>query len=115
MENKVFYVVDGESFSDELVIQCIPSEVESTRLVVQLGNILQGEDIIGMFEDEYVFPIDDYIWFASEKAFKEFEKDIKELGDDVDFAEQDDFKNNVTTVSIWVESQDEPIVKQYIA
>lgn len=112
MEKNHFYVINGELLFDEPVTVLIPSEVEWGRIVASADNVLTNKENIGFDNNECVFPIDDYIWFASEKAFKEFEKDIESL-DDVDFAEQDDFKNNVTYVSIWVESQDEPILKQY--
>lgn len=113
MENNTFYVINGELLFEPVTV-LIPSEVEWTRIVASADNVLTNKENIGFDNNECVFPIDDYIWFASEKAFKEFENDIKSLGD-IDFASQYYFENNVTYVSIWVEGQNEPILKQYAA
>lgn len=61
-----------------------------------------------------VYSIDDYIWFASEKAYNDFMQDIKPMTDDVDFVQMDDFDEIGTRVTIWLDDDIEnSITKLY--
>ena len=94
---KQFYVINGETL--ESAITVTPTYVDANILEVDKSE---------------VYSIDDYIWFASEKAYNDFMHDIEPMMDDVDFVQMDDFDEIGTRVTIWLDDDIESsITKLY--
>ena len=92
-----FYVVNGETL--EPAITVTPTYVDANILEVDKSE---------------VYSIDDHIWFASEKAYNDFIKDIEPMINDVDFVQMDDFDEIGTRVTIWLDDDIESsITKLY--
>ena len=93
-----FYVVNGETL--EPAITVTPAYVDANILEVNKSE---------------VYSVDDYIWFASEKAYTDFINDIKPMIDDVDFVQMDDFDEIGTRVTIWLDDDIESSITKLYA
>lgn len=94
---KIFYVVNGETL--EPAITVTPAYVDANILEVNKSE---------------VYSVDDYIWFASEKAFDDFSNDLIKFENEVDFIEMEDFDEIGTRVTIWLDDDIESsITKLY--
>lgn len=98
---KQFYVINGETL--EPAITVTPTTVTPTYVDANILEVDKSE----------VYSVDDYIWFASEKAYNDFIKDIEPMMDDIDFVQMDDFDEIGTRVTIWLDDIESSITKLY--